>query len=123
MTASAPVFWTLDAYRIAALERIGEALSLQRAERYGIAMYIAGVAAECMLRAYHVDRAFDERHDFIRLFQAFNLDRLGEAGRRRLRGPVQTIHQLWDNGYRFAHEAMVRAHLHHAAGGRRRVCR
>jgi hypothetical protein len=103
-----------DDYRAAALERIGEALALHREQgRYVLSMYTAGLAAECMLRAYHrADQPFDERHDIVELFNACDLDRLGDSGRRRIRGPIQTIRQLWLNSFRFASTAMLRAYLH-----------
>jgi hypothetical protein len=109
------MIWTPDGYRLAALERLAEATALRRDGRYVLAMYVAGVAAECMLRAWHhPDLPFDERHDAVRLFQACDLDRLGDSARRRLRAPVESIHLLWSNAYRYAHEAQVRAHLHEA---------
>jgi hypothetical protein len=109
------VQWASDDYRRAALERIGEANALRRDERFALAMYVAGVAAECMLRAYHhEDRPFDERHDLVLLFGHCDLERLGDSARRRLRGPLQTIHLLWSNTFRFAPESMVRQHLHRA---------
>lgn len=76
-------------------------------------MYLSGVSAECMLRAYrHPDRPFDERHDIVKLFEACDLDRLGDDARSRLRGPIQTIQMLWRNDLRYAHEEMIRLHLH-----------
>ena len=105
--------WTPESYRLAALERIGEANALRRAGRYVLAMCVAGAAAECMLRAWrHADIAFDDRHDVVRLFEACDLDQLSDSAVRRLRGPVQVIHALWMNGYRYAHEEQVRGHLH-----------
>ena len=58
------------------------------------------------------DAHFDERHDLLELLKACDTDRLGEAGRARLRAPIQTIHLLWTNSLRFAHEAMTRNRLH-----------
>jgi hypothetical protein len=107
------MIWTPDSYRLAALNRLGAADSLRRAGNYSLGMYVAGVAAECMLRAWHhPDLPFDERHDVVRLFGACDLDRLGDSARRRLRTPLQTIHVLWLNGYRYAHDEQVRSHLH-----------
>jgi hypothetical protein len=107
------MIWTYEGYRVAALERIGEANAMRRERRYVLAMYLAGLAAECMLRAWHhPDLPFNERHDIARLFSACDLDRLGDSAVRRLRPAVQTIHALWLNSYRFAHEAQVRRHLH-----------
>ena len=40
-------------YFKAARERMTQATLLRRSRHYALAMYVAGVAAECMLRAYH----------------------------------------------------------------------
>jgi hypothetical protein len=105
--------WAPTDYRLAARERIGEAFQLRRVDRYVVSMYLAGLAAECMLRAYHRTEApFDARHDLRELLRSCDVDRLGEAGKARLRTPVQTIHLLWLNSLRFAHESMTRGRLH-----------
>jgi hypothetical protein len=107
------VRWSPNEYRLTALERLHDADAARRAERFGVGMYLSGVAAECMLRAYHHDdRPFDERHDIVQLFQACDLERLGDDARRLLRGPILTIQMLWRNDLRFAHEEMIRLHLH-----------
>ena len=54
--------------RRAAGERVTEAGDLRRVQRYTLGMYVAGVAAECMLRPYHrANAALNERHDVIEL--------------------------------------------------------
>lgn len=104
--------WGPEDYRAIALERIGEAWQLKTLDRYGLAMYVSGVAAECMLRAFHhVDAPFDEKHDIVTLFRSCDAERLGEGATKRLRGPIQTIHLLWLNSFRFAHERMLLGHL------------
>jgi len=109
------VYWRPEDYRLAALERIGESDAMRRQERFGVSMYLAGVAAESMLRAYHhPDRPFDERHNLELLLGNCEIDRLGEAARQRLRGPLQTAHLLWSSLFRFAPEGMIRRHLHRA---------
>jgi hypothetical protein len=61
----------------------GKANALRRANLFALAMYVSALAAECMLRAHHHrDRPFDERHDVARLFQACDLDHLGDSARR-----------------------------------------
>jgi hypothetical protein len=53
-------------YRNAALERIGDAHQLKRLERHPFAMYTAGVAVECVLRAFrHPDREHEAHHDVV----------------------------------------------------------
>jgi hypothetical protein len=99
-------------YRNAALERMADAHELKRLERYPFAMYAAGVAVECMLRAFrHQDREHAAHHDVIAHFVASDRDRLGERAWAKLRGPVQTVHLLWLNNFRYSHEQQLRKYL------------
>jgi hypothetical protein len=78
-------------YRRASEERVTAAGALRRAQRYTLGRYVAGVAAECMLRAYHrANAAFDERHDVIERLKACDLERLGEPAVVRLRVGART---------------------------------
>jgi hypothetical protein len=99
-------------YRNAALERMGDAGQLKRLERYAFAMYTAGVAVECMLRAFrHPDREHAAHHDVVGHFALCDRDRLGDRAWTKLRGPVQTVHLLWLNNFRYADESRLRKHL------------
>jgi hypothetical protein len=99
-------------YRNAALERIGDARALRRVERYPFAAYAAGLAAECMLRAFQRQgREHAAHHDVVAHFAACDRARLGERVRKKLRGPVQTVHVLWLNNLRYSHEVRLRTHL------------
>jgi len=118
-----------DYYRVS-LERMGQAWSLYRGpdqQSYGLAMYVGGVAVECMLRAFKrfKDQVFDERHDLSRLFRTsrmldFDPDSLRarkynaqqiEEYFRELRATAFEVYRLWSNDYRFASEERMRAHL------------
>lgn len=99
-------------YRNAALERMGDADQLRRLERYAFATYAAGLAAECMLRAFrHPDREHAPHHDVVAHFAACDRDRLGDRAWTNLRGPVQTVHLLWLNSFRYCDEARLRRYL------------
>jgi HEPN domain len=115
-------------YYQSALERIEQARFLyDQGASYALAMYVAGVAVECLLRAFKRlrDPEFDERHDLLRLFQAsgmLDLDpvELQTRGLSRtqaeglikdLRGAVNDVYSLWANDFRYASEARLRAHL------------
>lgn len=75
-------------------------------------MYVSGLAAECMLRAYHrTDLEFDERHDIEALLKACDFDKLDEDARSTMRDAVQTVRLLWQNRYRFFSEERLRSHL------------
>jgi hypothetical protein len=110
-------------YRRAAGERVTEAGELRRAQRFTLAMYVAGLAAECMLRAYHrLEAPFDERHDVIELLKACDLNRLGEAAMSRLRAPVQTVH-CWNSAFRYFDEKRIRAYLKSCSLAEKRAVR
>jgi hypothetical protein len=91
---------------------MGDATQLKRVERYSFAMYAAGVAAECMLRAFrHQDREHAAHHDVVAHFGLCDGERLGERALTKLRGPVQTVHLLWLNNFRYSHEERLRKYL------------
>jgi hypothetical protein len=99
-------------YVQAARERMTQASLLRRSEHYALAMYVAGVAAESMLRAYHLsDEEFDEKHDISQLYKRCDFGKLGDEATKRLRGPVETVHLLWQNRFRFFCEDRLRAHI------------
>jgi hypothetical protein len=65
-----------------------------------------------MLRAFrHSDREHDAHHDVVALFGACDSARLGEHAWAKLRGPVQTVHLLWLNNFRYTSEQRLRQHL------------
>jgi hypothetical protein len=75
-------------------------------------MYAAGVVVECMLRAFrHQDIEHEAHHDVARHFSVCDADRLGDEARKRLRGPVATVHLLWLNNFRYSYEHRLRKHL------------
>src|SRR5436190_19593460 len=62
-------------YYKVSLERRRQAWSLYREEEgasFALAMYVAGVAVESMLRAFKLfyEPTFDEKHDLMKLFKA-----------------------------------------------------
>jgi hypothetical protein len=75
-------------------------------------MYGAGVAVECMLRAFrHGDHEHEAHHDVTRHLDVCDRSRLGERAWARLRGPVQTVHLLWLNNFRYMDERRLRRYL------------
>ena len=65
--------FTAEHYFRASVERMNQAQFLYREGRgyYALAMYAAGLAVECLLRAYMVKRKreFEARHDLLLLFK------------------------------------------------------
>lgn len=91
---------------------MGDAHELKRLERYPFAIYAAGIAVECMLRAFrHPDREHAAHHDVVGHLASCDHDRLGDRAWAKLRGPVQTVHLLWLNNFRYSDEARLRKHL------------
>ena len=94
---------------------------------YALAMYCAGLAVECMLRAFRwrKDASFDGRHDLEDLLKASDLLAVNENEMRRrgqsqesidevaltLRAAMNEVVVLWHNNLRFASEESLRAFL------------
>ena len=91
---------------------MSDAGQLQRLQRYPLAMYTAGLAVECMLRAFRQQgREHASHHDVTGHFRACDWDRLGDSAKAKLRGPIQTVHMLWLNNFRYCPEARLRSYL------------
>jgi len=114
-------------YFRAATERMKQARILyNQGDCYAIAMYTAGVALECMFRAFKLLRTseFDERHDLLLLFAHSHMLRSNEevmANRgtpeqilksaQNIRADVNDVHNLWANDYRYASESRLKSEL------------
>jgi hypothetical protein len=111
-----------------ATERIKQARILYgHDDSYALAMYTAGVAVECMFRAFKLKRTpvFDERHDLLRLFKESGILELNEDPMvargiareraveysRKIRAAVNDVYRLWANDYRYASEGRLRSEL------------
>ena len=121
--------FTADHYFRASLERMNQAQFLYRQGTgyYALAMYVAGLAVECLLRAYMVkrQREFESRHDLLLLFKESGIltvdpDKLRAKGltdeeidehQKIMWSSVNDVFILWRNNYRFASEARLTAHL------------
>lgn len=121
--------FTADHYFRASVERMSQAQYLYREGEgyYALAMYTAGLAVECLLRAYMVKRKreFESRHDLLLLFKESGIlgvdpDRLKAKGlsdeqirehQKALWSSVNAVIILWRNNYRVASEARLLAHL------------
>ena len=121
--------FTADHYFRASVERMSQAHHLYREGKgcYALAMYVAGLAVECLLRAYVVKRKreFESRHDLLLLFKESGIlnvdpDKLKARGltdeqiqehQKVLWSSVNAVFILWRNNYRFASEARLLAHL------------
>lgn len=96
-------------YLEAAHHRLRDALLLHDAERYGLALYVAGVAAESVLRAYRTrnDAQFHERHDLRALLEGCNQKHFGEH-RRQFMVSIAVMNKIWQNDFRYhSHQLLM----------------
>ncbi len=111
-----------------ATQRIRQAQYLyEESSSFSLAIYVGGLAVECLLRAFkgRRDPTFDEKHDLLRLFLASGMLRVDRDKLRAmnwsesqidghlqtLRVAVNEIFRLWANNYRFVSEERLRSHL------------
>jgi hypothetical protein len=104
---------------------------------FALAIYIGGVAVECLLRAFKGRRnpTFDEKHNLLRLFAASGMLRVDretlhrkgwsdnqiDSHLRTLQIAVNDVVRLWANNYRFASEERLRSHLKQVTGYQKRI--
>ncbi len=120
-------------YFQAAIQRMEQARHLYGHGRsFALAVYVGGLAVECMLRAFKLlhDPSFDERHNLLRLFAASGMLRVDHEKLRArgftdaqidrhlndLRVAVNAIAALWANNFRYASEERLLAHLKRTTG-------
>ncbi len=104
------VHLTADEYLFAALARIRAAEQLHALAMYASAIYLAGVAVECILRAYRVraDPEFDARHDLPELLKASGLrDYAPKKRRGEVAAALGEVWSRWRNDYRYASDDRV----------------
>ena len=101
-----------EGYHEAALGKVEGARRLHDSGRFAQSIYLSGLAAECMLRAFRTrrDPEFDSGHDLRNLYKASGIldfipDRHGaEFGER-----FTILWARWKNDYRYASEDRLRA--------------
>jgi hypothetical protein len=96
-----------EGHFLAAESHIEEAKILYDKERYGYAIYTAGLAAECMFGAFILrddpQHSFDEKHDLQKLMEKSKLLELTNIDRKRvLNNAYNFVYNYWSNRYRFA---------------------
>jgi len=116
-----------------ATQRMRQAQHLYReGTSFALAIYVGGVAVECLPRAFkgRRDPTFDEKHDLLRLFAASGILRVDrsklpakqwtdaqiDGHLRMLQVAVNEIFRLWANNCRFASEERLRSHLKKITG-------
>jgi len=104
-------------YREAAEEHVETARRLHEAARYPAAHYMAGLAVECLFRAYRhrMDPEFDARHDLRQLFIVSGFPEvvhsLRDAERIAITKALDVPFKRWRNNQRFGSERTLRRFL------------
>ena len=99
-------------YLQASLERLAEAQQLYGDSRYVGCLYLAGVAVEALLLAYHLrrNRAFEARHDLAGLAKDSGLLEFVPIARRaEIAAHLGDVWERWKNNYRYAGDARLRS--------------
>ena len=105
---------TADVYVVAAEEHATAALRLFESRQYVLGHYVAGLAVECIVRAYRTRRSrqFDERHDLYELARAAGFLELFPAARAEaMTAAFGVVATQWINTHRFRSEASLRKFL------------
>ncbi len=103
-----------EGYRAAAMEHVPVAVELYDQGRYVLANYVAGLAVECIFRAYRYKFAprFDARHDLRKLFkQSRFADAFPQGRDTEYSAHWGTVVAQWENRHRFRSEKALRSYL------------
>jgi hypothetical protein len=103
-----------DNYIEGASERIGAAYAMYASARFVDALYLAGVAVECVLRAYATDESdeFEARHDLLRLLKTATLERfVGQKKSQTISAALGEVWARWKNNYRYASDSRLRTEI------------
>jgi HEPN domain-containing protein len=101
-------------YLEASKERVFSAFCLYDSTRYVEAIYFAGVAVECLLRAYRKRYlgTFDERHDLTELMKNSSIASFIPVEQNQEFGAaLTTVWRRWKNNYRYASIARLSTEL------------
>ena len=110
-----------ETYRAAAQEHSALAVDLHDDGHYVMAHYVAGLAVECIFRAYRyrIDPVFDARHNLEALYAAANFGAVippdqGPA----VEAALAEVVRCWSSNHRFRSELALREYLRQANLGR-----
>ncbi len=103
-----------DNYIEGASERIGAAYAMYAEYRFVDAIYLAGVAVECVLRAFAIEESdeFEGRHDLSRLMKVATLERfVGDKQRQAISAALGEVWARWKNNYRYVADQRLRSEI------------
>jgi len=101
-------------YLSAAREHVHGARELYSMRRYVLAHYVAGLAVECLFRAYRlrIDATFDERHDLRLLEKASGFSDIVPGSQRKIiSAALGDVIARWQNDHRYRSEESLRRFL------------
>jgi HEPN domain-containing protein len=101
-------------YLSAAQEHVDGARKLYDMRCYVLAHYVAGLAVECLLRAYRyrLSKTFDERHDLTEIFNNSGFrDIVPDNQRDRIGAALGDVVSRWQNDHRYRSEESLRRYL------------
>ena len=110
-----------ETYRAAAQEHSTLASELNDAGRYVMAHYVAGLAVECVFRAYRyrIDPVFDARHGLEALYAAANFGAVVSPDQKAsVDAALTEVVRRWSSNHRFRSEKALREYLRQANIGR-----
>jgi len=111
-----------ETYHAAAQEHSALAIDMHDDRHYVMAHYVAGLAVECLFRAYRyrIDPIFDARHNLQALYAASNF---GAVVLRDQEAPVEAalaeVVRRWSSNHRFRSEQALKEYLRQANLGHR----
>lgn len=113
--------FTAKLYLAAGVERAGVLESLHDADEYVLAVYAAGLAVECVLRAYRVrvDPEFSSRHDLWELAAEARFADLVPGLAEKYAADLGAVAVRWSNNHRFRTAAALLKYLKRAGLDRR----
>lgn len=110
-----------EIYREAAREHISLAQELHRTGRYVMSHYLAGLAVECILRAYQyrLSPIFSGRHDLQLLYRDAKFDDgMVPQNKAEAYTALIEVSRRWSNSHRYRSENALRLFLRRANLGR-----
>ena len=103
-----------EVYRDAARERVVVATDLYESGHFVLTHYVAGLAVECILRAYQtrIDAEFDSKHDLRELAAGARYSSIfPEKLASEYAGALTAVYRRWNNDFRYRSEASLRSKL------------
>ncbi len=110
-----------EIYREAATEHLALARELHDTGRYVMSHYLAGLAVECILRAYQyrVSPIFSGRHDLQTLYRDAKFDdSMTLEQKNKTVAALTEVTRRWSNSHRYRSEDALRLFLRRANIGR-----